>query len=120
MFPNRKGMLVGIPPGPVSLCGMGAKKARYTCAMASTRNSFFGASGMRASIAKDKQVTRHSAEWASEYGTEQRGPPGSVSRAAPSYSRPSCLLFVGRLGFRLGLTLWFRLARGWLLRFTTL
>ena len=39
MLLKRKGTLVGIPEGAF-MRFIGAKNARYTCAMASTRNSF--------------------------------------------------------------------------------
>src|SRR6266581_2930746 len=49
MLANRNGTLVGIPFGAF-IRTIGAKNARYTCAIASTRNNLFAGSLIRASI----------------------------------------------------------------------
>jgi hypothetical protein len=71
---------------------------------------------MRASIAKDKQVACHSVEWASEHGRNKRDRAG-LFPLRPLPADLTWLLFVGLVGFRLGLAPWFRFARGRLLRF---
>src|SRR6266550_7120086 len=75
------------------------------CAMASTRNSFLGAEGMRASIAKDEEGTPE---------TVARAPAEQRKEAASVYF-PRGLVRLPRL---LLVVVWFRLARGRLLCFT--
>src|SRR5258708_37292065 len=81
--------------------------------MASTRNSFFGAEDMRASIAKPRM------EWGSMlpfFRLPCSRPSGKKAAQEEIPVRPlnhqSVLLLVGSVGFRFRLGLWFRLARG--------
>src|SRR5258708_25155753 len=56
MLLKRNGTLVGMPEGAF-MRFIGAKKARYTCAMASTRNSFLrGAAPGSVGVAGDEAI----------------------------------------------------------------
>src|SRR2546430_17587486 len=91
------------------------------CAMASTRKSFFGAEGMRASIAKDAETAGFLPKMEfskksprSKAIVTEKGRMGNISYAALENNSPS-LLLVRLVGFRLRLGLCFRLARRGLL-----
>src|SRR5712664_3829760 len=105
MLLNKNGTLVGMPEGAF-MRFMGAKKARYTCPIASTRNSFLrGAVPGSFGVACEEAIASSIAKRlrAPDAGKKEEG---RVLR--PSNDRPLCwtLTFTGRLGrgwIRLGI-----------------
>src|SRR6266404_1124386 len=81
-----------MPPGPVSRCGIGAKNARYTGAIASTRNSFFAREGMRASIAKDYGMTDSHLAILRPHPYEKKAARELIPRGLRKTVRAYCLL----------------------------
>src|SRR5258708_4858522 len=95
MLLKRNGTLVGMPEGAF-MRFIGAKKARYTCAMASTRNSFLrGAAPGSVGVACDEAILSSIAKRRdASAGTKKEGRRTRPSKrwSLPAARRGACAL----------------------------